>query len=733
MQKKVTHRRNETRVVGEKTEKLSKKQSPPRETKRMELSEDPLHGQELEAEEEEKAVYERVTPDMYAENIRLGLEERRRQSPCCAMGCTRDLAPGEVDALLNDVRNARALGFQGWWMWVRTIYFSHLPFVSVKGEKQKKRGKRVRFFGFPSLQRHVCQVAFCALLGVHPITLFRRTRRPPAGAFPFPHGRTGQVPGNALTAAQVSSVIEFMLKVANDEAVPNPRFVFGGDEATVASVLLQLPTSYTYRSLFHRYREELRGKEQAGETVARVGWSSFWKLVKTHPDLAHIKLTKRITGMCEVCKGLRFQLQRAPDSTAGKRMGELYDHLHSATTLRRQYANRVKVAQEAQEAAGTTGCYTTVLLSFDYASQISLPVNSWETQGDWIKNTFGLSVNLFGITNDGLGRHHHYLYPEGFSHGSAHVISMLNKYFIHNPRVARAKELVVYTDSCGGQNRNKFVVAYFMTRICAGLHDRIRWNFMAVGHTKFSPDRGFALVRNEEKKHTILTMADWLAVINNIGDESSGQSFCTAEEVQAEDFRQWKSLVYPFKDFPGIKKMDIEEIVFEKARVGGVSNACRVKYKLIGKEGYTVKDMKRTTLNKELRDAGFTAVPGWPSLRDLEEDQPAALPIIPQSYRRWSELVKSIKEVIKDLPEERQSAVLEYWENIHHVDESDTESPQVSGNKRMRRTELDRTAMQASAAALAAHETPEELGDTRFLREARSVEGRRRKRSKPRK
>jgi hypothetical protein len=150
------------------------------------------------------------------------------------------------------------------------------------------------------------------------------------------------------------------------------------------------------------------------------------------------------------------------------------------------------------------------MISFDYASQIKIPVNSWETQGDWISNTFGVSVHLFGISVEDEQRHHHMLYTEGFSHGSTNVVSLLNKFFIDNPRVATAKQLIVYTDSCGGQNRNNLVLSYFCTRVCAGLHEEILWNFTIVEHTKFVSDHGFALVRNAQRQANIYTMAHWL-------------------------------------------------------------------------------------------------------------------------------------------------------------------------------------------------------------------------------
>ena len=77
--------------------------------------------------------------------------------------------------------------------------------------------------------------------------------------------------------------------------------------------------------------------------------------------------------------------------------------------------------------------------------------------------------------------------------------------------------------------------------------------------------------------------------------------------------------------------------------------------------------------------------------------------------------------------------VLEYWENLPHVEEGDQDSQQVESIKRMRRTKMDRTSMLASAHALSSR-VEESLAasssECRFVREALSVTGPRPKRKK---
>ena len=59
-------------------------------------------------------------------------------------------------------------------------------------------------------------------------------------------------------------------------------------------------------------------------------------------------------------------------------------------------------------------------------------------------------------------------------------------------------KLFVYSDSCSRQNRNNFVLAFWVHRILKGKHDK---SFLVVGHTKFTPDQLFGLMLHIAEKY----------------------------------------------------------------------------------------------------------------------------------------------------------------------------------------------------------------------------------------
>ena len=285
---------------------------------------------------------------------------------------------------------------------------------------------------------------------------------------PPAHGNTGAVPHNALTAAATETVVEFMLRLAEAEGVPNPRFSLErtAEDGGIDHIehLIHLPACYTYNSLYVRYSTEFADHE---DVVKRT---SFLEILKCNPRLQNIKLSKRTRGLCERCKDLRFSLQGASsDVRASSVMEVLRDHLQAAHDLRQLYQSRLQRAGKEWTSPRQRANFA--MISFDYAVQLVLPYSNMQTQNEYMGTRFGLDVNLFGISNEGAREHHNFMYTEGFGES---VISIVHHYLSlpAQYRVNSARKLAVYTDSCSGQNRNKFMHAYFIHRILRWLPRR---------------------------------------------------------------------------------------------------------------------------------------------------------------------------------------------------------------------------------------------------------------------
>ena len=73
------------------------------------------------------------------------------------------------------------------------------------------------------------------------------------------------------------------------------------------------------------------------------------------------------------------------------------------------------------------------------------------------------------------------------------MISMLHHFLEHHSLGETSVHF--HANNCAGQNKNKFLMYYFMWRVLTGLHDEIFISLLPVRHTKFSPGWCFGILK----------------------------------------------------------------------------------------------------------------------------------------------------------------------------------------------------------------------------------------------
>ena len=89
------------------------------------------------------------------------------------------------------------------------------------------------------------------------------------------------------------------------------------------------------------------------------------------------------------------------------------------------------------------------------------------------------------------------------------VFSML--FFSHHGLGEATASL--HADNFCGQNKNNTMVQYLMRRVLTGLHQTIKLHFMITGHTKFSPDACFGLIKRKFRKSDVSSLDDLACVV----------------------------------------------------------------------------------------------------------------------------------------------------------------------------------------------------------------------------
>ena len=95
--------------------------------------------------------------------------------------------------------------------------------------------------------------------------------------------------------------------------------------------------------------------------------------------------------------------------------------------------------------------------------------------------------------------------------GANNIISMLH-HFLQTHNLGEA-HFHLHADNCSGQNKNRFVMQYLAWRVLVGLNKKITLSFLIVGHTKFSPDWCFGLLKQAYRRTKVRCLDDIVRVV----------------------------------------------------------------------------------------------------------------------------------------------------------------------------------------------------------------------------
>ena len=109
------------------------------------------------------------------------------------------------------------------------------------------------------------------------------------------------------------------------------------------------------------------------------------------------------------------------------------------------------------------------------------------------------------------------LWHEGMaSRGAQEIASCILKYL--KDTSPTANHLITYSDSCGGQNRNVYLLSLWLHIFASDEYaiTVVDQKFMTVGHSYLPNDRDFGSIETERRKHnTVFVPEEWYELIVN--------------------------------------------------------------------------------------------------------------------------------------------------------------------------------------------------------------------------
>jgi hypothetical protein len=111
-----------------------------------------------------------------------------------------------------------------------------------------------------------------------------------------------------------------------------------------------------------------------------------------------------------------------------------------------------------------------------------------------------LSVSVFCIHDIKTEKSAIFLYHEEQAHKGPNEVCSFLDYYIKNNISSSVDELHLYSDNCGGQNKNHTLSRMLLALTDIGRFKKIIQNFPVRGHSFLPCDRDFALIKRYLKK-----------------------------------------------------------------------------------------------------------------------------------------------------------------------------------------------------------------------------------------
>ena len=161
---------------------------------------------------------------------------------------------------------------------------------------------------------------------------------------------------------------------------------------------------------------------------------------------------------------------------------------------------------------------------------------------------------IFGVCCESLPRQVNHLIDEAvdMGKGSNAIGSMLHHFFEHHG--LGEKMVHLHADNCGGQNKNAIMVQYLLWRVMTNQHTEVTLSFMIPGHTKFSPDWCFGLLK-KYRRTKVGGLSDLCGVVNDSAAVNIAQptGLEDGSVVPTYDWQEYFSRF--FTKVKGIKKL----------------------------------------------------------------------------------------------------------------------------------------------------------------------------------
>lgn len=495
---------------------------------------------------------QREDPDPHRMAEERELISRFLATPCpCGSNCQGQFS---VSELLESRENFRLMSWTEQHSFIvgklQTFMRVSKHAVSARATRMRERAK---YDYYVNADRPVCRETFLFYHGESIDRLKRRQKYlSEVGTLPPEHGNTGRKPKHACKPTDKDNVDMFIQRFAAIHGLPDP----GRDlRAGKGRLKVYLPTVMNYRSVHRVYEKSM--SLHGADAVTYQTFRRIW--VERFPNIVFSKTKSDLCMTCEDNKKLiNASIASGDEEYKLECLARAEKHLLAAKRERDYYRESIQQSTESYQrtsARRVKGRRKGLVMhySWDFAQQLHVPYEDHQVGPLYFKSP--RVAQLFGVCCEALPQQVNYLIDEAdfTDKGADTVISLLDHYFEHHG--LNEDHALLSADNCVGQNKNNAVIQYLMYRTMTGKHRSMVLSFMLVGHTKFSPDGFFGLIKKRYRRSRVYTYEHLVEVINSSTNRGFNvcQPYTDHQGRGAIPFRKWSSwLSRVFNNIPGI-------------------------------------------------------------------------------------------------------------------------------------------------------------------------------------
>lgn len=507
---------------------------------------------------------------------------------------------------------------------LQTVYIRERVQVKEKARAYTKkaetsRRKYSRCFCLPDERGTdviVCKRFFLKSFGISNGRLSRALKGKEKGSPPHKDQRGKAPPANKTPDEKVKRVETFI------QNFPSYASHYGREKAGTRRYL---SPDLNITIMYDLYKTELEKESQPAPVSAFV----FRKIFNENFNL---HFHPPITDSCRRCDEFQVKLKQATGEE--RRKLEFEKELHH----RKAEAARDGMKMDAERGKNTDNDVT--VIAFDLMKTLPTPVIS--TGICYYKRQ--LWTYCLGVHNLSTNEAFLYVWDEAIASRGAQEIASCLMHFIRNH--VKTTELIMYSDQCGGQNRNIKMYSFcnFITCSSNFVVNRIDHKFLVSGHSYLACDEDFGLIEKRKKYHSnIYVPDDWVPVFK----EARKRKPFIVIKMRTEDFFSSKELEERITN----RKTNAEKAQVQWLKIQWIQISRDLpyimRYKYSNNEDppfYEVNLAKRNTSTRPEISLSILYPRGRPVTKAKKQDLIDLLPFIPPICHDFYKNLKSSQE-----------------------------------------------------------------------------------------